>query len=172
MKLAASLTKPWLAPLMRQRGLCRGLLAAFLVLGTGMMLGWRLWFCVFAEVTGLPCPGCGLTRAAMALGRGEWGLSLRLHPFAPLFGLVGVLVGFAAVMPVVWVAAWAEKVEVFERRTKLTAIFLMVLIAFSLLRMGGVWYQPTLSEPSGALLKRVLDVGQTRKPDSPTSQHP
>jgi hypothetical protein len=41
--------------------------------------------CAFRRTTGIPCPGCGLTRAMAALARGDLLAALRLHPFAPLF---------------------------------------------------------------------------------------
>jgi len=40
--------------------------------------------CAFRRLTGIPCPGCGLTRAMAALARGELLLALHFHPFAPL----------------------------------------------------------------------------------------
>lgn len=36
--------------------------------------------CVFRAATGLPCPGCGLTHAALSLFRGEIMQSLNFHP--------------------------------------------------------------------------------------------
>jgi hypothetical protein len=36
--------------------------------------------CPFYEMTGLPCPGCGLTRAFVCLGHGDWRTSLHWHP--------------------------------------------------------------------------------------------
>jgi hypothetical protein len=38
--------------------------------------------CPFATLTGLPCPGCGLLRAAVALARGHVTESLHVHPLA------------------------------------------------------------------------------------------
>lgn len=36
--------------------------------------------CFFRELTGLPCPACGLTRAWLALFRGEIGQAFAMHP--------------------------------------------------------------------------------------------
>lgn len=43
--------------------------------------------CPFALVTGVACPGCGLTRAAAALVRGDFTTSLAYHPLAIVTGL-------------------------------------------------------------------------------------
>lgn len=40
--------------------------------------------CPFANLTGHPCPGCGLTRAAFALVRLDFDRALALHPLSPL----------------------------------------------------------------------------------------
>ena len=46
--------------------------------------------CVFKVAVGAPCPGCGLTRATLALLQLDFGEAFRLHPLAvvvsPLFG--------------------------------------------------------------------------------------
>lgn len=41
-------------------------------------------FCPFALCTGTACPGCGMTRAASALIRGDFGMAIDLHPLVPL----------------------------------------------------------------------------------------
>jgi len=41
-------------------------------------------FCPFALCTGTACPGCGMTRAASHLIRGDIGTAFTLHPLVPL----------------------------------------------------------------------------------------
>jgi hypothetical protein len=40
--------------------------------------------CPLRRMTGLPCPGCGLTRSCAACFHGDLGLSVSFHPFGPL----------------------------------------------------------------------------------------
>ena len=47
--------------------------------------------CPVRRLIGLPCPGCGVSRALLALGRGEWASALALHPLAPLLVLEAFL---------------------------------------------------------------------------------
>lgn len=48
--------------------------------------------CPFRQITGLPCPGCGLTRSWVYAAHGWWRESFLAHPFGPFaLGLVLVL---------------------------------------------------------------------------------
>lgn len=48
--------------------------------------------CVFHRVTGLDCPGCGMTRAFVRLMQGDWQGALAFNPISlPLFALLIVL---------------------------------------------------------------------------------
>ncbi len=59
------------------------------------VLGWLgVPICPMAAVTGHPCPGCGLTRATLALLHGHLREAVALHPVAPL--IVPLLGGFVA----------------------------------------------------------------------------
>ncbi len=40
-------------------------------------------FCPLVIATGFPCPACGMTRAILALARGQFVRSFYLHPMAP-----------------------------------------------------------------------------------------
>lgn len=61
--------------------------------------------CPMAAVLGIPCPGCGLTRATLALLHGNFALAFRFHPLvfwvAPVyvFLVAGLLFGFVRGTP-------------------------------------------------------------------------
>lgn len=50
------------------------------------------YHCPFHLITGLPCLGCGATRALVALTHGQLGAALALNPLAVV--LVGAFAGF------------------------------------------------------------------------------
>jgi hypothetical protein len=52
--------------------------------------------CPFRRLTGLPCPGCGLTRSWVYLAHGWWRESFAAHPF----GVVAVVAAVALVVSV------------------------------------------------------------------------
>jgi hypothetical protein len=57
-------------------------------------------FCPFKVATGLPCPGCGLTRSSVALLHGDLGTSLYFHPLGVAMVAGAVVVGLVDL--VVW----------------------------------------------------------------------
>ncbi|MFT4124870.1 MAG: DUF2752 domain-containing protein [Gordonia sp. (in: high G+C Gram-positive bacteria)] len=51
--------------------------------------------CVFRRATGLPCPGCGLTRSWVFLAHGEVGRAFAFNIFGPiLFAMTAAAVGY------------------------------------------------------------------------------
>lgn len=88
----------------RSRPLHRVLLSPW-TLGVGVALlvlafvlpadGAGIPLCWVKAATGLPCPGCGLTRSVSSLAHLHFWDSLRYHPFGPLVLALGV---FCAVM--------------------------------------------------------------------------
>ncbi|HET8674323.1 MAG TPA: DUF2752 domain-containing protein [Blastocatellia bacterium] len=98
-------------------------------------LGVGGWQCPVLAVLGVPCPGCGLSRAVTALARGDWPASLNLHAFAPLFVIAFALIGAAALLPGRQRRSLLTKIEAAERRTGLTAILLIAFMIYWLLRL-------------------------------------
>jgi len=62
----------------------------------GVAIRFELPLCPLAGTFGVPCPGCGLTRATLALLHGDVREALRLHPLVWL--LMPLFVGFSLVM--------------------------------------------------------------------------
>jgi hypothetical protein len=74
-------------------------LAAWVLTGAAGLAGFalmRVWvpaegrenaFCLMRRVLGIPCPGCGMTRAFAHLAKGEWSAALADHPLAPALAL-------------------------------------------------------------------------------------
>ena len=50
----------------------------------GALVVFRVPFCPTALFFGVPCPGCGLTRATLALLQGDFTTALHLHPLVPV----------------------------------------------------------------------------------------
>ncbi len=46
--------------------------------------------CPFALATGIACPGCGMTRAAAYLIRGDWTTAIDYHPLVPLIAVLAL----------------------------------------------------------------------------------
>ncbi|HEX2641896.1 MAG TPA: DUF2752 domain-containing protein [Thermoanaerobaculia bacterium] len=59
----------------------------------------RFVVCLFRRLTGIPCPGCGMTRAFAHLAKGEWEAAWISHPLsfvlAPQIGLAWLAWGLA-----------------------------------------------------------------------------
>jgi hypothetical protein len=113
-----------------QRGLivlALGSLGALIVLA-------RLPICPLAAVLGLPCPGCGLTRATLALCHGDLRRALQLHPLVPLIAPIFIW----AVCSAAW--GYVRGPQPSTNRTPWLASRLATVLAFGLLAVTlGVW---------------------------------
>jgi hypothetical protein len=68
------------------------LAAAAAIVLTGVIGGDTL--CFFKLVYGVPCPGCGMTRALSALLGGDFAAALAFHPLVPIVPLLALVVVF------------------------------------------------------------------------------
>jgi predicted metal-binding membrane protein len=94
-----------------------------------------VWECPFFGVTGLPCPGCGLTRACMLLLQGDVHAAVRFHAFAPIFIVLISAMMIATFLPKTFTEPLIHKAEILERRTGLTILILGGLILYWLARL-------------------------------------
>lgn len=46
--------------------------------------------CLFYNSSGIPCPGCGITRAVVSCAHGDWAHGVSYHPLGPL--VLGILI--------------------------------------------------------------------------------
>ena len=93
------------------------------------------WECAFFRVTGLPCPGCGLTRACLLLLKGDVQASIKFHAFAPIFVLFIALLIVCTLLPKTVTEPFINKAEMLEKQTGITLIILGGLILYWLARL-------------------------------------
>jgi hypothetical protein len=93
------------------------------------------WPCPLFHFTGIPCPGCGLTRATLFLLQGKVQDSLHFHAFAPIVLLGLVIVLAAAVLPERARQRWLDMVVAVEQRTGVVMILLAALFLYWLARL-------------------------------------
>jgi len=93
------------------------------------------WECPFFRVTGIPCPGCGLTRAVILLLKGDLQASLRFHAFAPIVLLTAVALVLVLLLPRSITQPAISKMEMLEQQTGFTVIILFGLILYWLARL-------------------------------------
>ena len=91
--------------------------------GSGASLAGLPSLCLFHNATGLPCPGCGITRSLVCCAHGLFAQGFGFHPLGPVVfaGLAGMTLtslisiarpGYRLPLPPRWVtgAAWVSLV--------------------------------------------------------------
>src|ERR1700730_16685040 len=126
---------PVLSPVLSDRTFMLAISGAvFLQLGL-TSLKFPGWQCPVLHLFGIPCPGCGLTRATVLLFQGGWKQSITFHAFAPLFVLSLLLVGGACILPETPRQRIVTVAESWVRRTGITSLLLIGLILYWLARL-------------------------------------
>lgn len=125
---------PVLGPLLSNRwmiGLVLGVGLTQLILVTVGLQGWQ---CPIRHGFGIRCPGCGLTTAMSLMITGQWAAAIAMHAFAPLFGVIlsGMLTAMA--LPTHYLKKLSAAIASVERKTGLTAIIIMGMLLYWLLR--------------------------------------
>jgi hypothetical protein len=127
--------KPILGTILRDRRLASIICgAAFLQL----LLTWfRLpgWTCPLFHTFGIPCPGCGMTRATLFLVHGDWKQALTMHAYAPIILIGLIMIAVCTVAPRNHVDKIIVRTEAIERYTGISFILLGGLIVYWLARL-------------------------------------
>jgi hypothetical protein len=117
----------------------RRLIGIFLGAGLTQLIlvaaGMNAWQCPIKSTFGIPCPGCGLTTAMALLVRGQWATAIEMHVFAPLFLVVLAAMVVAISLPGVYLRKLSTAVAVLERKRGITAIVLLGMVLYWLLRI-------------------------------------
>ncbi len=97
---------------------------------------------MFFHITGLPCPGCGLTRSCISLLHGHPLESLRYHLFGPLL-LAGILLMVVlAFLPARVRSPIIRVIAALERRTWIVPILFVLFCLYWPLRLAGIFPLP------------------------------
>jgi hypothetical protein len=126
---------PPISPVLRDRKFALVLAGAAGIQLTLVSFSLPGWVCPIFHITGIPCPGCGLSRAVMLLLRGDLEGSLRYHAFAPILLITVAGLILATVLPRSIIEPVVCKAEKLEGKTRLTAIILVGLMLYWLARL-------------------------------------
>jgi hypothetical protein len=134
-RIKDGLFAPVLGPLMQNRWII-SLLATLTVVQVALTAtGITAWQCPLRSTLGVPCPGCGLTRAMVMLAQGHWKAAIDLHAFAPIFFGVGILLVIGSILPAGLQKKIAYRITAFERLTGIVALLILSILAYWILRI-------------------------------------
>ncbi|MBL8924447.1 MAG: DUF2752 domain-containing protein [Myxococcaceae bacterium] len=93
--------------------------------------------CPLHRWTGLPCPGCGVTRGLMHVSHGELSLALGANPWALVLWPVLVALALSVVAPARWMARFDAAVARVEPwPSRLVRVLLLAFLGFGFARLG------------------------------------
>jgi len=133
--LDRNLHKPVFASLLESRTTGLIIVGGALLHTVLAMLGLPSWQCPVRYGLGIPCPGCGLSRATTTLFEGDWRTSFTFHAFAPFFLASFLLIAVITVLPSKRREAAVSWVDRAERQTGVVAIFLTLFMVYWLIRL-------------------------------------
>jgi hypothetical protein len=119
-----------LSSLLRDRRVSLGVAAVAAVQVAGVAAGVGGWPCPLKGALGIPCPGCGLTRATVSLLRGEFAAAFATHAFAPVLLLGLAALAVAGLLPAARREAFACLVGRVERRTGISYVLAAALLLY------------------------------------------
>jgi len=93
------------------------------------------WRCPLRYGLNIPCPGCGLSRAILLLGKGNWQQALKIHAFAPIALMAITLIIIAVILPPKYNQVFIQKCKNIEKNTGITTLLLAAFVTYWLIRL-------------------------------------
>jgi hypothetical protein len=131
----ATVFRPILSTILRDRKLNIAICGVAFLQLLLTFFGLPGWQCPLFRALGLPCPGCGMTRASVFLMHGEVKQAIVTHAFAPFILIALAIITICAASPRSYVVSVADRAESFERYTGITGLLLIGLIVYWLARL-------------------------------------
>ena len=126
---------PLLGPLLSNRRLTGIFLGIGLILLFLVIMGFHGWQCPINRAFGIICPGCGMTTAMKLLINGQWTAAIEMHAFSPFFLVILTLMAIAVILPADYLGKLSSGITVVEKKTGLSAIILLSMLLYWLLRV-------------------------------------
>lgn len=137
-RLADWMFSPTLALIMQNRWFL-ALITVLAILQVGLAAaGWRGWQCPIYFIFGVPCPGCGLSRATALFIQGKWQTAIEMHAFAPILAVAVGFLMITAIMPGSLQQRAAQHVAAWERRSGIVTLVVLAMFIYWGLRLSGV----------------------------------
>lgn len=89
-------------------------------------------FCYFRDLTGYPCPGCGISRSLFAISHAEFERAWTLHPLSFTVYLSLILIFFAELIYVI--SPGEKQMSILKSVYKLSIIFYFMILIFGTVR--------------------------------------
>ena len=130
LRIPKGLLQPVLASLMGDAP------AMFFIIGAAIFqlgltaFGLPGWQCPVNVLFHVPCPGCGLSTAMVLLLKGQWAVSLGVHPFAALFLAGLILMLLVNTLPRRLREKVIGTIAVIEMKTGVTGILILGFLTF------------------------------------------
>jgi hypothetical protein len=128
--------QPILSAFIKDRVLGRGVIGAVAIHFGLNVIGLPGFECPIRAATGVPCPGCGLSRASIAMVKGDWQTMTQYHLFAPLFAIALLIITTGLLLPVNAHGKLVAGVSNFETNTAVSSVLLAIFMIYWIWRLA------------------------------------
>jgi hypothetical protein len=127
--------RPILTVLLRNRWQAQILVAVVILHLVFGVLDFEIWRCPVKTVTGIRCPGCGLSTAILYMVHGKLFKMLHEHAFAPFFSIGILIIAIISFLPERSYSAAVHRIALFEERSGFFSYFLAGFIVYWIIRL-------------------------------------